>query len=81
MSDDIDRVKAEVPDKQGYLPRFLLDDAPVSEVHAFWLAGLSCDGCSIAAVGAKNPTVEQLITGTIPGLPKVILEAHRSTNI
>ena len=73
MSDDIDRVKAEVPDKQGYLPRFLLDDAPVSEVHAFWLAGLSCDGCSIAAVGAKNPTVEQLITGTIPGLPKVIL--------
>ena len=73
MSDENDRVKAEVPDKQGYLPRFLLDDAPVSEVHAFWLAGLSCDGCSIAAVGAKNPTVEQLITGTIPGLPKVIL--------
>ena len=70
MSDDIDRVKAEVPDKQGYLPRFLLDDAPVSEVHAFWLAGLSCDGCSIAAVGAKNPTVAQLNTGTLPGRPK-----------
>ena len=73
MGDETDRVKAEVPSKGGYLPRFLLDDTPVSEVHAFWLAGLSCDGCSIAAVGAKNPTVEQLITGTIPGLPKVIL--------
>ncbi len=25
---------------------------PIKVVHAFWLAGMSCDGCSIAAVGA-----------------------------
>ncbi len=56
-----------------YLPRFTLDDGPVTEVHAFWFAGMSCDGCSIAAVGAQNPTVEQLLTGAIPGLPKIIL--------
>ncbi|KNG92219.1 hydrogenase expression protein HypE [Pseudaestuariivita atlantica] len=55
------------------MPRFLIDESPIKEVHAFWLAGMSCDGCSIAAVGAKHPTVEQLITGTIPGLPKVVL--------
>ena len=54
-------------------PRFALDKGPISEVHAFWLAGMSCDGCSIAAVGAQNPTVEQLLTAAIPGLPKVIL--------
>ena len=46
-------------------PRFALDKGPISEVHAFWLAGMSCDGCSIAAVGAQNPTVEQLLTAAI----------------
>jgi hydrogenase small subunit len=53
--------------------RFTLDEGPISEVHAFWLAGMSCDGCSIAAVGAQNPTVEQLLVGAIPGLPKIVL--------
>jgi len=55
------------------LQRFTLDENPIQEVHAFWLAGMSCDGCSIAAVGAQNPTVEQLLTATIPGLPKIVL--------
>ena len=73
MGEKVARLKAEVPTKVSYLPRFGLDEGPVTEVHAFWLAGLSCDGCSIAAVGAQNPTVEQLISGSIPGLPKVIL--------
>lgn len=59
--------------KPGYMPRFLIDQGPISEVHAFWLAGMSCDGCSIAATGAQNPSVEQLLTAAIPGLPKVIL--------
>lgn len=59
--------------EQRYLPRFALDEGPISEVHAFWLAGMSCDGCSIAAVGAQNPGVEQLVTGSIPGLPKIVL--------
>ena len=67
------RVQARMPREEGYVPRFLLDEGPITEVHAFWIAGMSCDGCSIAAVGAKHPTVEQLIAGTIPGLPKVIL--------
>ena len=30
----------------------------IEEVHAFWIAGGSCDGCSIAAVGATSPSVE-----------------------
>lgn len=46
---------------------------PIKEVHAFWLAGMSCDGCSVAAVGAQNPSVEQLINHEIPGLPRIIL--------
>lgn len=59
--------------ERRYVPRFALDEGPISEVHAFWLAGMSCDGCSIAAVGAQNPGVEQLVTGSIPGLPKIVL--------
>ena len=45
----------------------------ISEVHAFWVAGGSCDGCSIAAVGATSPSVEELLRGVIPGVPKVVL--------
>jgi hydrogenase small subunit len=61
------------PPAARYLPRFTLDEGPITEVHAFWLAGMSCDGCSIAATGAQNPTVEQLMTGSIPGLPRIVL--------
>ncbi len=45
----------------------------IEEVHAFWIAGGSCDGCSIAAVGASSPSVEDLLRGVIPGVPKVVL--------
>jgi hydrogenase small subunit len=46
---------------------------PLKVVHAFWLAGMSCDGCSIAVVGATSPSAEQLLAGTIPGVPRVVL--------
>lgn len=46
---------------------------PLEKVYAFWLAGMSCDGCSIAAVGATQPTVEDLLLGALPGLPRVEL--------
>ena len=52
---------------------FTFDSSPLKEVHAFWLAGMSCDGCSIAAVGAQNPSVDQLLRAAIPGLPKIVL--------
>ena len=34
---------------------------------------MSCDGCSVAVTGATNPSVEDLLAGTIPGLPRVVL--------
>ena len=48
-------------------------EGPVKVVHAFWMAGMSCDGCSISVTGATNPKVEDLMAGIIPGLPKVVL--------
>jgi hydrogenase small subunit len=48
-------------------------DGALSEVHVFWLAGMSCDGCTVAVSGATNPSVEELLGGTITGLPRVVL--------
>ena len=43
------------------------------QVHVFWQAGMSCDGCSIAVLGATAPSVESLLTGALPGVPIVFL--------
>lgn len=46
---------------------------PLDTIHVFWLAGMSCDGCTIAVSGGTNPGLEGLLTGTIPTMPQVIL--------
>lgn len=46
---------------------------PLDTVHVFWLAGMSCDGCTIAVSGATNPGLEGLLLGIVPAMPKVIL--------
>ena len=46
---------------------------PFEKVHVFWLAGMSCDGCSIAVLGATAPKLEDLLTGSLPGLPVLLL--------
>src|SRR6476620_12664465 len=46
----------------------------VKEVHILWItAGLSCDGDSVSVTAAEQPSIEDLILGAIPGLPKVAL--------
>jgi hydrogenase small subunit len=42
-------------------------------MHVFWLSGMSCDGCSVSVMGASNPSIESLVLGTVPRLPRVIL--------
>lgn len=59
------------PSENGATPH--IDLGPLEVVHAFWIAGMSCDGCSIAAVGATQPTVESLLLGQVPGMPTLIL--------
>lgn len=46
---------------------------PLEKVHAFWFAGMSCDGCTIAVTGARSPSVESLLLGAHPGIPRVVL--------
>jgi hydrogenase small subunit len=46
----------------------------VEEVHVLWItAGLGCDGDSVAVTNATQPSIEDVVMGAIPGLPKVHL--------
>ena len=63
-------VRAQLDAKRG-APSLL--GGPFERVHVFWLAGMSCDGCSIAVLGATAPAVESLLTGSIPGVPLLLL--------
>ena len=46
----------------------------VKEVHILWTPdGLSCDGDTVSVTAATQPSIEDLIMGAIPGLPKVHL--------
>ncbi|HTU20095.1 MAG TPA: hypothetical protein VMG10_18670 [Gemmataceae bacterium] len=46
----------------------------VTEVHILWLtAGLGCDGDTIALTAASQPSIEDLLQGALPGLPRVRL--------
>jgi hydrogenase small subunit len=46
----------------------------VKEVHVLWItAGLGCDGDSVSITAATQPSIEEVLLGAIPGLPKVHL--------
>jgi len=48
-----------------FLPKF-------DEITVLWItAGLGCDGDTISLTAATQPSLEDLILGAIPGLPKV----------
>src|ERR1700758_1124229 len=46
----------------------------LSGVHILWItAGLGCDGDSVSVTAAEQPSIEDVLMGAIPGLPKVHL--------
>ncbi|MGA8110635.1 MAG: hydrogenase expression protein HypE, partial [Acidobacteriaceae bacterium] len=48
--------------------------SPPSDVHILWItAGLGCDGDSVSVTAAEQPSIEDVLLGAIPGLPKVHL--------
>ena len=41
-------------------------------VHILWMnGGLSCDGDSVALTAATQPSIEEIVLGALPGLPKI----------
>jgi hydrogenase small subunit len=46
----------------------------VDEIHILWISeGMSCDGDSVAMTAAMQPSIEDVVLGLIPGIPKVQL--------
>ena len=42
--------------------------------HVLWMTtGLSCEGDSVAMTSATNPSLEDIIQGVIPGMPRVLV--------
>jgi hydrogenase small subunit len=56
-------------------PEVVADHVPaVKEIHVLWMtSGLSCDGDSVSVTAASLPSIEDIVMGAIPGLPKVHL--------
>jgi hydrogenase small subunit len=45
-----------------------------TEVHILWISeGMSCDGDTVSITAASQPSIEDVVLGVIPGLPKVVL--------
>jgi hydrogenase small subunit len=43
-------------------------------VHVVWMtSGLGCDGDTVALTAATSPSLEELLTGAIPGMPGVVI--------
>ena len=51
-----------------------LPNQSIKEIDVLWItAGLGCDGDTIAMTAATQPTLEEVLLGGIPGIPKVRL--------
>jgi hydrogenase small subunit len=58
----------------GETPACFTPPADEQSVHVLWInAGLSCDGESVALTAATQPSIEEIVLGALPGLPKVAM--------
>ena len=54
--------------------------ADIKEVHILWISELlGCDGDSVSITAAMQPSLEDVLLGNIPGLPKVFFTTRFST--
>jgi hydrogenase small subunit len=63
-------------DETGEVPygRKTQHNPAIDEVHILWItAGLGCDGDTVSITAASEPSIEDVLLGAIPGLPKVHL--------
>src|SRR5215471_2589157 len=52
----------------------LMQASAVAELDILWItAGLSCDGDTVSITAATQPSIEDVLLGAFPGLPKIRL--------
>lgn len=57
-----------------YNGRFSRNAPLLKEIHILWItAGLGCDGETVALTAATQPSIEDIVMGNLPGIPKVRL--------
>ena len=66
----MEELAEDIGESQG---KTMVSLGPLERVYVFWLAGMSCDGCTVSVSGATEPALEDLLTGSIPGVPLVVL--------
>jgi hydrogenase small subunit len=54
--------------------------AAIEQVTIVWLAAGGCDGCTVATLGATEPSLEELLLGEVPNLPTLRL-VHPSVGL
>ncbi len=69
----MEEVAEDIHEEQG---KTMVSLGPLERVYVFWLAGMSCDGCTVSVSGATEPALEDLLTGSIPGIPLVVLHHY-----
>lgn len=74
------RIPESMPPPEAYKGVPSPNLGPLEKVYVIWLAGASCDGCSISVLGATTPPLEDLMLGVVPGLPKLIV-SHTALSI
>jgi hydrogenase small subunit len=42
-------------------------------LHLIWITGASCDGCTMAMLGATDPGLEDLLLGRVPDAPRLTM--------
>ena len=48
------------------------ESSAISEIDVLWItAGLGCDGDTIAMTAATQPSIEDIVLGALPWIPKV----------
>jgi hydrogenase small subunit len=63
-----------MPDEAAPAGRTTRPRQTFDEVHVLWItAGMSCDGDSVSITAASEPSIEDIMLGAIPGVPKVHL--------
>src|SRR5262249_13088099 len=63
-----------MPDETPPHGRITQPEPAVAEIDILWItAGLGCDGDTIAITAAPRPSLEALLPGALPGLPRVRL--------
>src|ERR1700743_2386939 len=58
----------------GTAPGLARKSAPIQEIDILWItAGLGCDGDTIAMTAATQPSIEDVVGGALPWIPRVRL--------